>query len=1069
MRIQDILGGGQKLEEFLIEKGYKVETEYIDKEYPSALFIKLDKRRLLAIIELSNEESIKEIKNYFLIDKGLTHCCLILPQKLLFFRNFGERRYFLYSQRTSDSISKIDKLDKINDDFDLLFQTRDVSGDFYEKFRLKRDFLVRHIQNDFESPEKYLIAQKIFDRIFFIYFLCHKGIIKFSDGRAIGGKSLFKILLENGEFTKNLKNLFHLFNDVEGKSIKIGDNVILVPYLNGGLFRPDVLELDLDISLTNKDWNSILDFLNDYHWIIEDDITVAVHDEEKVLTPEILGHVYERGVVEWENIGYNNAADESTGKKSISERKKKGVYYTPEEITDYISRNTIFPYILEKFGGKYSSIEDILDIGDKSDLEELKNISLNLKILDPACGSGAFLINAAEILFYLNARINSKLGIKQRYYDIKLDIVTENIYGVDILQGSSEISKLRLWLWLIADYVDVVDIKALPNIEYNIRVGNSLVGWIDEKLAQIPLRSPLTDEIVGIFKGLRVYSNNQDTQKIEKARALLGDNEWTSNNPTHPLERYIEAYSLLYSIYRKSHGIKAENLKGIIETIRKAIYSSISPGYYEYVNDRLKKDHIRPIPYTEFYQLKPFHWRVDFGDIIKRGGFDIVIGNPPYVDAQTQSSKYEKTTIKALYLSYTNNCDYYVPFIELGAIKLCSKDGRFSYICPNNFLKLEYGKNIRKLLEGRVYEIDDFGANQVFYGSDITNYSLLIFSRGKCKILDYRYFKYKKDFEPILKSGRLNFSYPADEFEDNISYHSLYQDYKGFVLFNESPWIFLTKLEEKYLPNIITDNIPLTEVIGAKIHEGSSTGDDDFYLLEDCKNKKGLIEGFSKLKEERITIEKELCKKYVKRISEDFRIVDENMFLVFPYKKQGDGYISLSEKELKKYSIGYPYFKEFRGRLEKREDIKKKSNFEDTWFLFSAARSLEYYDKNKIIMKFTSKDKPKFAIDKEGYFHNASINNITIEASIDIPVEVLFNILVSDFTKYFIARFGTFLRGGYIRYEERFLKNLPIPKKIKTKRCTDMKTSYGYDSLFDKFIEKFLEEWISDNGNSELQ
>ena len=525
MEVQEILESKEKLIKFFKEKGLQEEKDYSDDEYKEGAYFKIDKRKLLVVYEIVDEEKLKEVKDHFLIDRGLSYCVIVYNHKLIFFRNFGETKHFIYSERTKNNRSKIDKLENIGVSIDSLFQSKDISAQFYEAFKQKRNLLVQHIKNNIEPTEKYLIAQKIFDRFFFIYFLCHKGIIKFDNGGKISGENLFsRILLKKGNFLENLKKLFHLFNSVEKNILEIGEYKIVIPYLNGGLFRPDVLEQDLDVSLTNKQWEEIFEFLNSYHWIIED-VKATEEHEERILTPEILGHVYERSVVEWEQKGFEKEAEESV--KKISERKKKGVYYTPESITDYISKNTIIPYLLDKLGNKYSSFEELIESKNKKDMREALKFLDEIKVLDPACGSGAFLIKASEVIFGLKRRLYYELGEKKNFYDLKLDIITENIYGVDILTGAIEIAKLRLWLWLISDFEESKnEIKALPNIEYNLKVGNSLIGWLDENLKQMPINkmpinTPLTEKVDGIFTGLIAFSENGDAEDLKKAREML--------------------------------------------------------------------------------------------------------------------------------------------------------------------------------------------------------------------------------------------------------------------------------------------------------------------------------------------------------------------------------------------------------------------------------------------------------------------------------------------------------------------------------------------------------------------
>ncbi len=559
MEVHEILDGKDKFVQFLKEKGFNEEKDYPDEDYEDGTYFKIDKGKLLVVYEIVDEEKLKEVKDHFLIDMGLSHCVIIFNHKLIFYRDFGETKHFIYSERTKNNVSKIDRLEKIDENgFDFIFQAgKDISGLFYEAFKLKRNLLVQHIKNDVELTQKYLIAQKIFDRFFFIYFLCHKGVIKFEGGGKISGENLFsRILLKENDFWVNLKKLFHLFNSQEKDVFEIGDYKIVIPYLNGGLFRFDILEQKLDISFKNKDWENIFDFLNSYHWIIED-VKVSEENEEKILTPEILGHVYERSVVEWEHGGVEEEAENVV--KKVTERKKKGVYYTPESITDYISNNTIIPYLLDRLDNKYNSFDDLIESKNKEDYKKALDVLNEIKILDPACGSGAFLVKTSEVIFRLKRRLYYKPKEKQNFYDLKFDVITENIYGVDILSGAIEISKLRLWLWLISDYEESKNqIKALPNIEYNLRVGNSLVGWLGEELTQLSIEEPYDDNIKNMFMILKGYSDGESAELLRSSEKKLQERK---------LKSYVKAYYLLYKVYRKEHGIKADTLRRVLEII----------------------------------------------------------------------------------------------------------------------------------------------------------------------------------------------------------------------------------------------------------------------------------------------------------------------------------------------------------------------------------------------------------------------------------------------------------------------------------------------------------------------
>ena len=816
MEVQEILEGKKKLIGYLEEKGFQEEKDYYDEEYKDGAYFKIDKRKLLVVYEVFEEEKIKEIKDHFLIDRGLSYCIIILDGKLIFFRNFGETKHFIYSERTKNNVSKIDKLKNITA-LNSLFQSKDISALFYEAFKLKRNLLVQNIKNDVEPVQKYLIAQKIFDRFFFIYFLCHKGIIKFKDGGKISGENLFtKILLKKGKFLENLKKLFHLFNSQEKSILEIGDYQIVIPYLNGGLFRPDVLEQNLDIKLKDEQWEEIFEFLNSYHWIIED-VKATEENEEKILTPEILGHVYERSVVEWESEGFEQEAENAV--KKITERKKKGVYYTPESITDYISNNTIVPYLLDKLGNKYASCDELIESKNKKDMKEGIKILDEIKVLDPACGSGAFLIKASEIILWLKRRLNYETKEKKNFYDLKLDIITENIYGVDILAGAIEISKLRLWLWLISDFEESKnEIKSLPNIEYNLKVGNSLVGWLDEKLVQMPMNTPLTSEINGIFTGLIAYSENGSREELTKARELLR---------AYKLSDYIEAYYILYTIYRRTHGLRAEDLRNILETIRKSIYATVTPAFLDYVNQKIKPNYDRkkpPISQEEFSELQVFHWRIDFGHIILNGGFDVVIGNPPYIFVRGKRfGEKEKLIYQTIYFSEITSAtkgradqagkvNSFSLFVERG-YNTTKTNGFLGYITPNTLLRVTTYNQVRQFILANSYIVSIVDLKTgIFQGVTASTITMLLKkcqNKQKSSILEL-------SENDIVKLKEFN----QDEFIENTNFvFNIFSDSKDDILIEKiEKSSCLLGDETKYIIEGIVGNIK-KDVVESKINE----------------------------------------------------------------------------------------------------------------------------------------------------------------------------------------------------------------------------------------------------------
>jgi len=977
MEVQEILSGKGKLIEYLKEKGFQEEKDYPDEEYKEGSYLKIDKRKLLVIYEIFEEDKIKEIKDHFLIDRGLSYCIIILDGKLIFFRNFGETKHFIYSERTKNNVSKIDKLKNITA-LDSLFQSKDISALFYEAFKVKRNLLVQNIKNDVEPVQKYLIAQKIFDRFFFIYFLCHKGIIKFKDGGKISGENLFtKILLKKGKFLENLKKLFHLFNSQEKTILEIGDYQIVIPYLNGGLFRPDVLEQDLDIKLKDEQWEEIFDFLNSYHWIIED-VKATEENEEKILTPEILGHVYERSVVEWESEGFEKEAENAV--KKITERKKKGVYYTPESITDYISNNTIVPYLLDKLGNKYASFDELIESKNKKDMKEGIKILDEIKVLDPACGSGAFLIKASEVILSLKRRLSYEIKEKKNFYDLKLDIITENIYGVDILAGAIEISKLRLWLWLISDFEESKnEIKALPNIEYNLKVGNSLVGWLDEKLVQMPMNTPLTEKVDGIFTGLIAFSENGDGEDLKKARELLR---------AYKLNDYIEAYYILYKIYRRTHGLKAENLRSILETIRKSIYATVTPAFLDYVNKKIKPNYDSkkpPITQEEFTELSVFHWRIDFGHIILNGGFDMVIANPPYVPFQKINKK-EKKVLDVHYHSSVGKYDLYVLFKER-SLKLINNNCFSCFIMPNKFIKAGYGEGIKSiLLDNTLVEIVDFKDIQLF--ENATNYPCIILVRKiNKKHSSFNYFVVSEilDGQFLGNSCKIN--------QDKL---------------DNGTWI-LEKSESEDIINKL-NKFEKLETYARAITQGIRTGSLKVYYNEITEDN---IRAFGLEKEIIFPVfDGKNVKGYYNTLSKS------KSKLIFPYDVK-----SFKPLDIKKYpQINIYLSKHKKELLERKDSGKIFSETDKLWYEFWDPKPITF-EKPKIVFPDIS-IKNNFYLEIEGIPYLNTCYAIYLKE--DIHIRFILGILNSKLIEFFFKKISPSVRGGFYRYKTDYINKIPI-------------------------------------------
>lgn len=649
----------EDLKRFFTEKKFKIQ------EHDN--LIKIDNLHYIKF-EILNEldhrisaQKLREFKNRYktevqyllLVDKPF--------QRFFFLRDYGTPIKFTYDKtrdyapETEGALSKkLNGMRYSNSDFNEsinnLFDVKEIVKKFYEEYKGIKSKLANAITNLDGNP--YLYAQIILDRIIFLYFLQTKGVL---------AKNYLSDFYSSKKRSENyyrdyLKPLFFKILNTEhdpmSERIINGINFGRVPYLNGGLFSEKDIEINNpDIQIKDSVWKHIFNLLNSYEWVIEEE-----KGDSTTLTPSILGHIYEKSVI-------------------AATQKETGSYYTPEEITTYISKNTIYPYITdrinEKFNTNYKNIwNELLNKKEytKEEIEIIRylyfGILKKLTVLDNACGSGAFLIAAQQILMHIYskcifalknedffyAELEKIRRNKSRNYYIKKTIITSNLYGVDIQDGAVEIAKLRLWLSMVSEMeLDLKDIEPLPNIDYNILCGNSLIGFVE----------PPTSEQIGLY-------DTKTVKDIMRARVDLIEiyKGATASKEVRKLKDDIERMNQLRDELDK---------KLLLEFRQKKIDIS---------EEELKK-------------LNPFHWGFEFYDVFERGGFDIIIGNPPYGNIL---KKEEKEWINKNYI-FNNHWDIYTSFIDR-TFQTIREYGLLGFIIPASWQTGIRYANLRNCILG---------------------------------------------------------------------------------------------------------------------------------------------------------------------------------------------------------------------------------------------------------------------------------------------------------------------------------------------------------------------------------
>ena len=529
----------------------------------------------------------------------------------------------------------------------------DISKKFYKQYNeilngkdsgseeSKKNSLVWSITN-IADEDRIEVAQRIINRLIFIKMLQAKDVIK---------KDIIQYVADfDVEYRYfKLKQLF--FNVMNTPKIErdssIDPEFKEIPYLNGGLFNKSEAELNnSEYSLSPEIIQRIAIFLDSFKYADEWD------EDSESLDPEILGYIFEMAMAD-------------------DERSSTGSFYTPREITEYMAEESILSQIVSLTNSKiiveYVNVKPITKINDLFSKEKmginqipiltgvLNEIVLKMKICDNACGSGAFLLAAANVLFLISCRIRDYVGLATRDIVYKKLIIRDCIYGVDLNKKAVEIAKLRLWLWLIGSY-NKGDVDPLPNIDYNIRNGNSILGYVD------------------ISKFKQVTLTNLD--------------DW-SYGDTAVVSTLLKRRAKEIEIYKKLSGAEARNKRKEINEKTAEVKNRLNNSFYQEYCSGI-------IDFNSFKAMNPFHWGLEFSDVFDRGGFDIIIGNPPYVENKELAPE-AKNVYKSLFSSAYKLYDLSVLFMER-SYHLLKENGMMTYITTNKFLASDYGIKIREFL-----------------------------------------------------------------------------------------------------------------------------------------------------------------------------------------------------------------------------------------------------------------------------------------------------------------------------------------------------------------------------------
>ena len=722
----------------------------------------------------------------------------------------------------------------------------EIEKKFYNLYKQIRIDIFENIRNNNKNISEYIIlekVQKLLDRFLFICFCEDKNLLP---------RNSFQKVIDRATENRDL-GVFEYFK-ILCNWINTGNAKQEIPHFNGGLFKADE---DLD--------TLIIDDI-----VFEKMQAISEYDFDSELNENILGHIFEQSISDIEE--FKSQINEQDFNVKKGKRKKDGVFYTPKYITKYIVENTInywledkrkelgedkLPILTDedythKYKNKASSVKVFRENYKKhiDFWKRYKEAIKNIKILDPACGSGAFLITAFEFLLKQTNMIDEKLldltGEQDLFSDTTRYILENNIFGVDLNRESVEITKLSLWL------KSANKNKTLTTLENNIKCGNSLI-----------------------------------------------------------------------------------------------------------------KD-------KEFVKDLAFDWEKEFSEVFKNGGFDIVIGNPPYV--RQESIKEIKPYLEQNYRVYTGVADLYCYFYELG-YNLLKDSGYLGFITSNKWFRAKYGEKLREFLlnDTEFYNIVDYNGTKIFEGATVDS-NILIFKKNKVK--------------NSIFSLQIADTIPVEYKQEKLSKES---------------FIFINQNEDSIKGKIERIGKPLKEW-DININRGITTGLNEAFII-DRETRDKLIEEDYK--------NSEIIKPLLRgKDIEKYNINYADLYLINSH----NGKAGKEAIDIENYPQIKKYLETFEPKLSKRADKGK------TPFNLRNCAYLEEFEKEKIVWQRVTKENTFALAEKDTFI----LDSMAFLSNIENEKKYLLGILNSKLIYFYLNQYTHKYGNTGFLLSNQYVEKLPI-------------------------------------------
>ena len=854
----------------------------------------------------------------------------------------AQTRFLALLQNTTDQPT----LAQIEEAFSVESVTKEFFNEYARLFKITDEALtatihrdpVAHVDFQAKGISTVDFAKKLLGQIVFLYFIQKKGWLGVPKGGnwGEGPRNFLRLLankaVENGQclFNTVFEPLFYntLATD-RGHAAWCDTFQCRIPFLNGGLFEP-LAGYDWEHSaialpnavLTNSEGAGILDVFDRYNFTVNE---AEPLEKEVAIDPEMLGKVFE-------NLIEDNR------------RKGLGAFYTPREIVHYMCQESLINYLGTALNVnsqiiQRADIEALIIEGEQAAHYEtarkdgtvsyqrrlptvieqharaLDDALKAIMVCDPAIGSGAFPVGMmTEIVRARSALTPYFNDVAERTaYHFKRHAIQNSLYGVDIDIGAVEIAKLRLWLSLVVDEEDVQQIKPLPNLDYKVVVGNSLLG-------------------------------------VEKN--LFND------------EQFKQLEALKPKFFDESDRAKKAQFK---QQIEKLIHD-LTQG--------------REIFDFEIYFSEVFH---------AKGGFDVVIGNPPYV--RQEEIKALKPLLKH-YECSAGTADLFVYFYERG-VKLLHNGGQFAFITSNKWYRSGYGEKLRGWLarNTRIHELIDFGDAPVF---EAIAYPTIV-----------RLERAAQNENPTETSFRALTWQPGPPLADFVAIvrqHSFEIPQRSL---DKSGWRLEGAAKRNLLEKLRTAGTPLGEYCKGRFYRGILTGLNDAFVVDRATRDRLIAEHPSSA---------EVLKPFLRgRDVKRWRVEPKDLWLIFT--RRGI--------DIKKFPAIQEYLLPLKNRLTPGIPGGRKPGSYQWYEIQDNIAYWQEFEQPKIVYPDIAFD-CNFAPDIDGAYPDCTLFLIP-----DAPIHFL-PMLNSNAIRYFISKICPAIRGGFRRFKSIYVSQIPIPAATHT-------------------------------------